>query len=168
MSERTGIQMYVAGTFVESDPAVPQFEGGLAKLCRRNPRDQEIDCLSLHVQAVLGDMSVRPNQHGIVLRRPKTGNHVDLFLTAEFLLHQIDMLQHTHVDSSDFARVMATQEVIHIIERHKVIVPVFVSVGDIQSLICPDAQQRQPAFWKFTSLRPLWTNEPSTQQQSPH
>ena len=40
MPEGSRIQMHIARTFVEADPAVPQFEGGLAKLRRRNTRDE--------------------------------------------------------------------------------------------------------------------------------
>ena len=158
MPEGTGIQVHVARTFVEADPAVPQFERGLAKLHGGNTGDQKIDRLSLHMQTIPGDTSVRPNQHGIVFGRPKAGNHMNLLLTAEFLLHQIHVLQHTYVDSPDLTRVMAAQKLIHIIERGKVIVPGFVSVGDIQPLICPHVHQRQPSLWKLTSLHRLWTN----------
>ena len=61
MPEGAGIQMHVARAFVEADPAVPQFEGGLAKFRRRDTRDEKIDRLSLHVQTVLSDMSVCPH-----------------------------------------------------------------------------------------------------------
>lgn len=83
---------------------------------------------------------------------------MNLLLATEFLLHQIHVLQHTHINSSYLTRVMAAQEVIHIIECREIIVPIFVSVGDIQPLIGPHVHQRQPALWKLTSLHRLWVN----------
>src|SRR5690349_19205489 len=87
MPEGAGIQMHIARSFVEADTAVPQFKSGLAKLRRRDTGNEKVDRLSLHMQAVPGDTSICPNQHGIVLGRPKAGNHMNLLLTAELLLH---------------------------------------------------------------------------------
>lgn len=88
---------------------------------------------------------------------------MDFSLTDEFLLYQIDMLQHTDIDRSDFARVVAAQKIIHIVERRQVILPVFVAIDDFQAFIGPHIHQRQPALGKLTSLHRLWTSEPSTQ-----
>ena len=49
MPEGAGIQMHVARTFVEADPAVLEVECGLAKLQWMNTWDQQIDRLSLHM-----------------------------------------------------------------------------------------------------------------------
>ena len=49
MPEGARIQMHVARTFVETDPAVLEVKRGLAKLQRMDTWDQKIDRLSLHM-----------------------------------------------------------------------------------------------------------------------
>lgn len=87
---------------------------------------------------------------------------MDLLLRAKLFLHQVDVLKHPYIDRTDLPGLVATQEIIHIIERRQIIAAGIISIGHIQPLICPDVDQRQPTFGKLASLNGLRTNQPPT------
>ena len=66
---------------------------------------------------------------------------MDLLLSPKLFLHQIDMLQYPYINRTDLPGVVATEQIIHIIKRRKIIRPGFVSIGHIQPLIRPDVDQ---------------------------
>ena len=92
---------------------------------------------------------------------------MDLLLRAKLFLHQIDMLKYPHIDRTDLPGLVATEEIIDIIECPKIIGAGFVSIGHIQPLIRPNVDQCQSTFGKLASLNGLRTNQPPTQQESP-
>jgi len=65
---------------------------------------------------VLRDSPAPLHELRIVLWGPITGNHVDLADAIDCFVHEIDVLQQLHIDGSHFSCVMATQNVIHLIQ----------------------------------------------------
>ena len=60
---------------------------------------------------------------------------MDLTGPSDRFVHEIDMLQQLHIDSGDFSCVMATQNVIHLIQRRQVIIPCVITITDSQPFI---------------------------------
>ena len=50
-------------------------------------------------------------------------------------MHEIDVLQHPHIDGGDFSCVMATQNVIHLIQRRQVIIPCVIPIANSQPFV---------------------------------
>ena len=71
----------------------------------------------------------------IVSRRPIAGNYVDIFSTIDRFVHEIDVLQHSHIDGSDFSCVMASKNMVHLIQRRQVIIPCVIPIADSQPFV---------------------------------
>jgi hypothetical protein len=84
---------------------------------------------------MLRDSPASLHELRIVSRRPIAGNHVDIFSAIDSFVHEIDVFQHSHIDSGDFSCVMATQNVIHLIQRRQVIIPCVITITDSQPFI---------------------------------
>ncbi len=108
--------MYEFRARIVADTAISQFERGLADRFGMDHGNLHIDRLSLHMQAVLGGASAGPHQDRIILRRTKAGDDMNLAVTSKLLLHQIDMLNHTHIHRADFTGMMAAEDMIHFVE----------------------------------------------------
>ena len=100
----------------------------------------------------------------IVLGRTIAGNHVDLAGAIDRFVHEIYVLQQLHIDGSDFSRVMATQNMIHLIQRRKVIVPCVITIADSQSFVRVHVEEGECAVRKFVRARDRGMQQPATEQ----
>lgn len=78
---------------------------------------------------------------------------MDFPVATEPLLHEIDVLDHPRINAGDFTRVVAAENVIHIVQSGEIILPVFVTIPDKQPLIRMDVIERQFAVGQCLSLR---------------
>ena len=101
----------------------------------------------------------------IVLGRPIARNHVDLAGAIDPFVHEIYMLQHSHIDGRHFSCVMATQNMIDLIQRCQVIVPCVITVTDSQSFVRVHVEEGEFAVRKFVRTCDRWTQQPATEQQ---
>ena len=92
---------------------------------------------------------------------------MDLSGTINRLLHEIHMLQHPYVDGGHFSRVMATKNMVHLIQRRQVIVPCVVSLADSQPFVGMHVEERQLPIGEFVRTRNRGTQEPAAEQQQP-
>ena len=103
----------------------------------------------------------------IVLGRPIARNHVDLAGAIDGFVHEIDVLQHSHIDGGDLTCVMATQNVIHLIQHRKVIVPCIITIADSQSFVRVYVEEGEFAVRKFSRASDRRTQYPAAEQQQP-
>ena len=78
---------------------------------------------------------------------------MDLAGAIDRFMHEIDVLQHSHIDGSDFSCVMAAQNVIHLIQRRKVIVPCVITIADSQSFVRVYVEEGEFAVRKLGRAR---------------
>ena len=78
---------------------------------------------------------------------------MDFAGATDRFLHEIHVLQHSHIDGSHFSRVMATQNMIHLIQRRQVIVPCVISIADSQSFVCVYVEEGEFGVRKFVRAR---------------
>lgn len=114
-------------------PTVLQPQRGVANLAKLDTGNIEVERLPLDMEAVLRDSPAPLHEQCIVLGRPITGNHMDLACAIYRFVHEIDVLQQLHIDGGHFSCVMATQNVIHLIQSRQLIVPSLITIADSQS-----------------------------------
>lgn len=78
---------------------------------------------------------------------------MDFPVATEPLLHEIDVLDHPRINDGDFTRVVAAENVIHIVQSREIIFPIFVTIPYKQPLIRMDVIERQLAVGQCLSLR---------------
>ena len=149
------------------DPTVLQLQCGMTNLTKLDPRNIEIDRLPLNMQAVLRDSPTPLQKLCIVFGRPIAGNHVDLAGASERFVHEIDMFQQLHINGSDFSCVMATQKMIHLIQRRQVIVPCVITIADSQSFVRVHVEEGEFSVRKVVRARDRGPKQPTPEQQQP-
>ena len=92
---------------------------------------------------------------------------MDLAGAIDGFLHEIHVLQHLYIDGSDFSCVMATQNMIHLIQCHKVIVPCVITISNSQSFVRVHVEEGEFAVRKSVRTRHRWAQQPATEQQKP-
>ena len=90
---------------------------------------------------------------------------MDLAGAIDRFLHEIHVLQHSHIDGGHFSCVMAPQNMIHLIQRRQVIVPCVITVTDSQSFVRVHVEEGEFAVRKFVRTCDRWTQQPATEQQ---
>ena len=116
---------------------------------------------------MLRDSPAPLHEQCIVLGRTIAGNHVDLTRTIDRFVHEIYVLQQLHIDGGDFSCVMATQNVIHLIQRRKVIIPCVITIADSQSFIRVHVEEGEFAVRKLVRARDRGAQQLATEQQKP-
>ena len=116
---------------------------------------------------MLRDSPVPLHELRIVLGRPIARHHVDFAGTIDRFVHEIYVLQHSHIDSGNFSCVMATQNMIHLIQRSKFIVPSVITKSDTQSFIRVNVEESEFAVRKVVRARDRGIQQPATEQQKP-
>ena len=134
---------------VKPYPAVLQPQCGMAKFAKLDPGNVEVERLPLNMQAVLRDSPAPLHKQCIVLWRPIAGDHMDLACAGHRFMHKIDMLQQLHIDGSNFSCVMATQNVIHLVQSRQIIVPSLVTKANPQSFVRVDVEKDKFSLRKF-------------------
>ena len=79
---------------------------------------------------MLRDSPAPLHEQCVVLGRPIAGNHMDLTGAMNSLVHKIDVLQQLHIHGGDFSRVMAPQNVIHLVQCRQVIIPSLITIAN--------------------------------------
>ena len=101
----------------------------------------------------------------IVFGRPIARNYVNLACAIDRFVHEIDVLQQLHIDGGDFSCVMATQNVIHLIQSRQIIVPCLITIADSQSFVCVHVEKGEFGVRKLGRARDRGTQQLATEQQ---
>lgn len=101
----------------------------------------------------------------IVLRRPIARNYVDLAGAIDRFVYEIDVLQQLHINGSDFSCVMATKNMIHLIQRRQVIIPCVIAIADSQSFVGMHVEEGEFAVRKFVRARDRGQQQLAAEQQ---
>lgn len=86
---------------------------------------------------------------------------------ADRLLHEIDVLQHPHIDSGNLSGMMAAQNVIDLVKSSQVIIPGLISITDSQPFVCMHVKEGEFAVREVTRSRNRGTENPAAEQQEP-
>ena len=89
---------------------------------------------------------------------------MDLACAMNRFVDKIDMLQQLHIHGGDFSRVMASQNVIHLIQRRQVIVPYLITIADSQSFVRVDIEEGKFGVRKFGRAREGRTQQLAAEQ----
>jgi len=118
---------------------------------------------------MLRDSSTPFYELRIVLGRTIPGNDMDFTWATCRFVHEIDMLQQLHIDGGDFSCVMATQNVIHLIQRSQVILPCLITVADFQSFVRMYVEKGELGVREFVCVRfrNRGTQQLATEQHKP-
>jgi len=60
---------------------------------------------------------------------------MNLAFAAQRLLHQIDMLDDPGIDRGHLPRVMTAEQMIEVVQRGEIVLPVLISITDPQSFV---------------------------------
>ena len=82
-------------------------------------------------------------------------------------VHEIYVLQQLHIDGCDFSCVMTAQNMIHFIQRRKVIVPCVITIADSQPFVRVHVEEGEFAVRKFVCARDRGVEQPAPEQQKP-
>ena len=151
--------------WIKPYPTVLQPQRGMADLADLDTRNIKVERLPLDVQAVLRDSPAPLHELRIVLRRPIAGNHMDLAGAINGFVHEINVLEQLHIDGGNFSCVMATQNMIHLIQRRQVIVPCVITIADSQSFVRVHVEEGELGVRKLGRARDRGTQNPTAEQQ---
>ena len=82
-------------------------------------------------------------------------------------VHEIDVLQQLHIDSGYFSSVMATQNMIHLVQRHEVIITCIIAIADSQSFIGTHVEEGKFGVRKLVRTRGRGKKQSAADQQKP-
>ena len=102
---------------------------------------------------MLRDPAAPLHELRIVLGRPITRNHVDLPPTIDRFLNEIHVFQHSHIDGGNFSCVMATQNMVHLIQRRNVIITFIISILDLQPFVRVHVEEGEFTVREFLCMR---------------
>lgn len=74
---------------------------------------------------------------------------MDLACPGHRFIHKIDMLQQLHIDGSNLSCVMATQNVIYLVQSRQIIVPSLVTKANPQSFVRVHIEKAKFGLRKF-------------------
>jgi hypothetical protein len=92
---------------------------------------------------------------------------MDLACAIHRFVHEIDVLQQLHIDGSHFSCVMATQNVIHLIQSRQIIVPCLITIADSQSFVRVHVKKGEFGVRKLSRARDRGAQQLATEQQKP-
>jgi hypothetical protein len=78
---------------------------------------------------------------------------VDLVPATHCVLYEIHVLQHAHIDGGNFSCVMATQDMIDLVQRHKVVVACVITIPNSQSFVRAHVEEGEFPIGKFVRTR---------------
>lgn len=87
---------------------------------------------------------------------------MDLPLPTERFLHQIDVLDDARVHRGHFTRMVAAKNVIELIQRRQIVLPLFIPIAHAQPFIGMHVVERQFALRQSFGLstRKTWLEKP--------
>ena len=88
---------------------------------------------------------------------------MDFAGASDPLLHKIHVLQHSHIDGGNFSRVMTPENMIHFIQRRKVIVARVITISNSQSFVSVHVEEGEFAVRKLVRTRGRMTQQPATE-----
>jgi hypothetical protein len=151
-------------TWIKPYPAVLQLQRGMADLADLDTGNIKVERLSLDVQAVLRDSPAPLHELRIVFRRPIAGNHMDIAGAINRFMHKINVFEQLHIDGGNFSCVMATQNLIHLIQRCQVIIPCVITIADSQSFVRVYIEEGEFGVRKLGCARDRWAQKSTTEQ----
>jgi hypothetical protein len=92
---------------------------------------------------------------------------MDLAGTIDRFVHEVDVLQQLHIDGGHFSCVMATQNVIHLIQSGQIIVPCLITIADSQSFVRVHIEKGEFGVGKLSRASDRGTQQLATEQQKP-
>src|SRR6185295_8822120 len=92
---------------------------------------------------------------------------MDLACAIHRFVHEIDVLQQLHIDGGNFSCMMATQNVIHLIQSRQIIVPSLITIADSQSFVRVHVKKGEFGVRKLVRARDRGTQHLATEQQKP-
>jgi len=78
---------------------------------------------------------------------------MDLAGAIDRFVHKIDVLQQLHIDGGHFSCMMATQNVIHLIQSRQIIVPSLITIADSQSFVRVHVEKGELGVRKLVCAR---------------
>ena len=148
-------------------PTVLQPQRGMSNLAKLDAGNVEVERLPLHVQAVLRNSPAPLHELRVVLGRPIAGHYVNLSGASDRFVHKIDVFEQLHIHGGDFPCVMATHDMIHIIQRRQVVLPRVIAITDSQSFIRMHVEKRELGIRKLVCPRGVGQEKPASEQQEP-
>jgi len=148
-------------------PTVLQPQRGMANLAKLDAGNIEVERLPLNVQAVLRNSPAPLHELRVVLGRPIAGHHVNLSGAIDRLVHEIDVFKQLHIHGGDFPRVMATHDMIHVIQRRQIVLPRVITITDSQSFIRMHVEKCELGIRKLIRPRGIGQEKPASEQQEP-
>jgi hypothetical protein len=145
-------------------PTVLQLQRGMADLADLDTGNIKVERLSLDVQAVLRDSPASLHELRIVFRRPIAGNHMDIAGATNRFMHEINVFEQLHIDGGNFSCVMATQNMIHLIQRRQVIIPCVITIADSQSFVRVHIEEGEFGVRKLGCARDRGAQKSTTEQ----
>jgi hypothetical protein len=127
----------------------------------------EINRLSLNMQAVQRDSPAPLQKLRIVLGRSITGNHVDLAGADDRFVYKIDVFQQLHIDGGDFSGVMATQNMIHLIQRGQIIASCVITIADSESFVRVHVEKGEFGVRKLVRAGNRRQQQPAPEHKQP-
>jgi hypothetical protein len=134
-------------------PTIPQPQRGMLNRSKLDAGNIEINRLPLNMQAVLRNSPAPLQKLRIVFGRPITGNHMDLAGASDRFAHEINVFQQLHINGGNFSCVMATQNVIYLVQRRQVIVPCVITIANSQSFVRVHVEEGELAVRKLVRPR---------------
>ena len=94
---------------------------------------------------------------------------MNLPFPAQRLVHQIDMFNYPGIHRGHFTRVMATKDVVEIIQRRKIVTPVLVAIANPQPFVGMHVIKRELTFRESSNLRTRMRSspEPPAEEEQP-
>ena len=93
---------------------------------------------------------------------------MDLACAIHRFVHEIDVLQQLHIDGGHFSCVVATQNVIHLIQSRQVIVPCLITIADSQSFVRVHVEKGEFSVRELGRARDRGTQQFATEQYKPN
>ncbi len=153
--------------WIKPDPTILQLQCGMLNLAKLDTGNIEINRLPLNMQTVPRDSPAPLQKLRVVFGRPVTRNHVDLARASERFVHEIDVFQQLHIDGGDFFCVMATQKMVHVIQRRQIIVPFVITIAHSQSFVRMHVEEGKFSVRKVVRTHDRRPKQPTPEHQQP-
>jgi hypothetical protein len=79
-------------------------------------------------------------------------------------MHEINVFEQLHIDGGNFSCVMATQNMIHLIQRRQVIIPCVITIADSQSFVRVHIEEGEFGVRKLGCARDRGAQKSTTEQ----
>lgn len=135
-----------SGPWIIADAAVLQFQRRLPNGTMFDAGNVEIQRLTFNVKTMAGGATTSLHQHRIVFGRSIAGDDMNLAISTEGFLHQVDVLDKLGVHRGHLTSVMTSQDMVDVVERGEVVATLFVAKPDAQPLTGMNIVKRELSF----------------------